>query len=112
MIARPRGLTRTDTLCPYTTLFRSNRAVALNPDTRDALRALDGRRIELALQSPPLALRLRVDGERLAVGPVEKENEPDLSVRSTLGALLCQLPALLGARGDEDRKSTRLNSSQ
>src|SRR3546814_3281826 len=71
-----------------------NRAVALDPDTRDALRALDGRRVELALQSPLLALQLRVDGERLAVGPVEKENEPDLSVRSTLGALLGQLPAL------------------
>src|SRR3546814_383244 len=78
-----------------------NRAVALDPDTRDALRALDGRRVELALKSPPLALRLRVDGERLVVGPVEKENEPDLSVRSTLGALLGQLPALLGARGDD-----------
>ena len=78
-----------------------NRAVALDPDTRDALRALDGRRVELALQSPPLALQLRVDGERLVVGPVEKENEPDLSVRSTLGALLGQLPALLGSRGDD-----------
>ena len=78
-----------------------NRAVALDPDTRDALRTLDGRRVELALQSPPLALQLRVDGERLVVGPVEKENEPDLSVRSTLGALLGQLPALLGSRGDD-----------
>lgn len=78
-----------------------NRAVALDPDTRDALRALDGRRVEMALQSPPLALQLRVDGERLVVGPVEKENEPDLSVRSTLGALLGQLPALLGARSED-----------
>lgn len=78
-----------------------NRAVALDPDTREALRALDGRRIELALQSPPLALQLRVDGERLVVGPVEKDNEPDLSVRSTLAALLGQLPALLGSRRDE-----------
>jgi ubiquinone biosynthesis protein UbiJ len=78
-----------------------NRAIALDPDTRDALRALDGRRIELALQSPPLALQLRVEGERLAVGPVETEGEPDLSVRSTLGALLGQLPALLGARRDD-----------
>ena len=78
-----------------------NRAVALDPDTREALRALDGRRIELALQSPPLALQLRVEGERLVVGPVAKEGEPDLSVRSTLGALLGQLPGLLGARRDE-----------
>jgi len=78
-----------------------NRAVALDPDTRDALRALDGRRVELALRSPPLALQLRVDGDRLVVGPVERGNEPDLSVRSTLGALLGQLPALLGAGGDD-----------
>jgi len=79
-----------------------NRAVALDPDTRDALRALDGRRIELALQSPPLALELRVDDGRLLVGPAGKqEDEPDLSVRSTLGALLGQLPSLLGPRGDE-----------
>jgi len=78
-----------------------NRAVALDPDTRDALRALDGRRVELALQSPPLALQLRVDGERLVVGPAGREGEPDLSVRSTLGALLGQLPALLGSRGDD-----------
>ncbi len=78
-----------------------NRAVALDPDTRDALRALDGRRIELALQSPPLALQLRVEGERLVVGPAGKDNEPDLSVRSTLGALLGQLPSFLGSRGDD-----------
>jgi ubiquinone biosynthesis protein UbiJ len=32
-----------------------------------------------------------VDGERLAVGPVAGD-EPDLSVRSTLGGLLAQLP--------------------
>src|SRR5690606_41093399 len=78
-----------------------NRAIALDPDTRDALRALDGRRVELALQSPPLALELRVDGERLVVGPAGKKGEPDLSVRSTLGALLGQLPALLGSGGDD-----------
>ena len=33
-----------------------NRAVALDPDTRDALAGLDGRRISLALDAPPLAL--------------------------------------------------------
>ena len=78
-----------------------NRALALDPETREALRALDGRRIELTLASPPLALQLRVDGDRLAVGPVDAGNEPDLAVRSTLGALLGQLPALLGSRRDE-----------
>ena len=73
-----------------------NRALALDPETRDGLRALDGQRVALALEplaagAQPLALQIRVDGERLAVGPVAGD-EPDLSVRSTLGGLLAQLP--------------------
>jgi ubiquinone biosynthesis protein UbiJ len=71
-----------------------NRAVALDPDTRDALQALDGRRIELTLASPPLALQLRVEEGRLVVGPVDATREPDLAVRGTLGALISQLPFL------------------
>jgi len=69
-----------------------NRALALDPDTRDGLRALDGQRIVLQVEQPPLALQVRVDGERLQVGPVDAAVEPDLSVRSTLGALVAQLP--------------------
>lgn len=69
-----------------------NRALALDPDTRDSLRALDGRRVAMRLASPPLVLQIRVGGDRLEVGPVE--DEPDLSVRSTLGGLLSQLPFL------------------
>jgi ubiquinone biosynthesis protein UbiJ len=73
-----------------------NRALALDPETRDGLRALDGQCVALALEplaagGPPLALQVRVEGERLAVGPVAGD-EPDLSVRSTLGGLLSQLP--------------------
>jgi len=74
-----------------------NRALALDPETRESLRALDDRRVELTLASPPLALQLRVEGDRLVVGPVDAAREPDLSVRSTLGALLAQLPALFGS---------------
>lgn len=69
-----------------------NRALALDPDTRDGLKLLDGRRITLALESPPLALQISVAGDRLRVGPVESAEEPDLAVRSTLGGLLSQLP--------------------
>lgn len=79
-----------------------NRALALDDETRQSLRTLDGRRIELALESPPLALQLQVDGERLVVGPVEVEHEADLSVRSTLGAVLSQLPGLLGSKRGDD----------
>lgn len=71
-----------------------NRAIALDDDTREALSRLDGRRIELTLESPPLALQLRVDGGRLAVGPAEAAGEPDLAVRTTLAGMLSQLPFL------------------
>lgn len=71
-----------------------NQAVALDDDTRDALVRLEGRRIELTLESPPLALQLRVEAGRLAVGPVDPAREPDLAVRSTLAGMLSQLPFL------------------
>ncbi|KAF1712181.1 SCP2 domain-containing protein [Pseudoxanthomonas kalamensis DSM 18571] len=71
-----------------------NRALALDPDTRDALRSLQERRIALALEAPPLALEIRVDGDALRVGPADAQVEPDLAVRGTLGGLLAQLPFL------------------
>ena len=90
-----------------------NRALALDPETRDSLRLLDGRRVALSLQpasnaGPPLALQVRVDGERLVVGPVASEGEPDLSVRSTLGGLLSQLPMF---RRDDAPPVGRINLS-
>ena len=69
-----------------------NRALALDTETRSGLRALDGQRIALAVESPPLALQVSVDGERLVVGPVDDAREPDLGVRATLGGLIAQLP--------------------
>jgi len=74
-----------------------NRALALDPETRDNLRALDGQRIALQIETPPLALQVRVEGERLLVGPVDADGEPNLSVRSTLGALIGQLPMPFGS---------------
>lgn len=73
-----------------------SRALALDPETRSALAPLNGQRLQLHLESPPLAMELRVDGEALRVGPAQGE-EPDLSVRAGLGALLGQLPFLKGA---------------
>jgi ubiquinone biosynthesis protein UbiJ len=70
-----------------------NRALALDPETRAALAPLDGQRLQLHLESPPLAMELRVDGEALRVGPAQSE-EPDLSVRAGIGALLGQPPFL------------------
>ena len=71
-----------------------NRALALDEDTRADLRALDGRSIALTLASPPLALRVSVEADALRVGPVGDADRADLSVRSTLGGLLRQLPML------------------
>ena len=86
-----------------------NRAVALDPDTRDALQPLDGRSVVLALDAAdaPLAMRLQVDGDRLRVGPVDAAQTPDLAVRSTLGGVLSfgmqtLLPKLLGKRDDDE----------
>ncbi|GAA5002745.1 SCP2 domain-containing protein [Pseudoluteimonas lycopersici] len=69
-----------------------NRVLALDPDAQSSLRALDGRRVALRIESPPLALEVRVDGDALRVGPVNGEREPDLGVRGTLAGLLGQLP--------------------
>lgn len=74
-----------------------NQALALDTDTRDGLRRLDGRRIVLTLASPPLSMQLQVEGDRLTVGPVAGEDEPDLEVRSTLAGVLSQLRAVVGS---------------
>lgn len=80
-----------------------NRALALDDATRTALSKLDGRSIALTLASPPLALQLRVEGDRLRVGPVEQDAQPDLAVRSTLGGLLSQLPNWIGGAQRSER---------
>ena len=67
------------------------RVVALDPATRDALAALEGRELALAVQAPPLAMRLKVQDGKLRVGPDRDAREADLSVKATLGALLGQL---------------------
>ena len=41
-----------------------NRALALDADTRAALRGLDGQRVALQLASPPLSLQVEVAGDR------------------------------------------------
>lgn len=75
------------------------RALELDPDTRAALGPLNGRRLVLRLESPPLALQLTVRDCQLKVGPVEDGGEPDLAVRTTLGGLLSQLPGLRAGEG-------------
>lgn len=65
-----------------------DRIVALDEATREALATLEGRELSLRLQAPPLAMRLKVRDGRLEVGPDRDAREADLSVETTLGALL------------------------
>jgi len=69
-----------------------NRLVALDPDTAAALLRLEGRRIGLALEAPPVALDVTVANGRLEVGP--PTDEPDLGILATLSGALSQLPFL------------------
>lgn len=88
-----------------------NRALALDPDTQQALAPLDGRSVSLRLDSPSLGLRIGVAGGQLSVGPIDAEQAADLAVHgSRLGALLGQLP-MLSARRRQDADGGRLNVS-
>ena len=70
-----------------------NRLLALDPEARAELQSLHGRRIALALEAPPVALEIRVEGDQLRVGPA-REAEADLGIRASLAGALSQLPFL------------------
>lgn len=74
-----------------------NRVVDLDPDTRTALRALDGRAITLDFRSTPLAMRIAVHGDRLAIGPAFGADSA-LRVTAAPSALL----AMALSRGREE----------
>src|SRR3546814_12835344 len=82
MIRRPPRSTRTDTLFPYTTLFRSN-----------AIRAM---------RDADFRIRTDLSCTLFLAGPDEYDGG-ELVVEDTYGEHSAKLPA--------DRKSTRLNSS-
>jgi len=84
-----------------------NRALALDPDTGQALSRLHGRHIDLTLEAPALAMRIGVDGTQLRVGPVDGR-EADLAVRSSLAGVLAQLPLLAQARGAAGAQAGRV----
>jgi ubiquinone biosynthesis accessory factor UbiJ len=68
------------------------RLLALDPDTAAQLGALEGKRIELALESPPVALSITVRDGKPQVGPPERELEADLGLRANLAGMFAQLP--------------------
>ena len=69
-----------------------NRIVALDQASVEKLQALEGRRIELHLQSPDIALAIEVHHQVLVVGPADSTQEPDISFKSKLSGLLNSLP--------------------
>src|SRR3546814_19499189 len=101
MIRRPPRSTRTDTLFPYTTLFRS--AVARQGPLV----------VGTALQIVTDRQRQGAPGERRHIGNVERFGERDHSITSSRirGGYAPHAIFSLSSARDRDRKSTRLNSS-
>src|SRR3546814_2654376 len=100
MIRRPPRSTRTDTLFPYTTLFRSQAAQDRTGDLLRAIATLIG--VALELLDP-----FQVDDRRDADQQIRVRGNIDLITdERTMQAFIKQQ-----IRIRRDRKSTRLNSS-
>jgi len=68
------------------------RLLALDPETGAKLAALEGKRIELALDAPPIAMAVTVREGKPRIGPPEQQVEADLGLRANLAGLFAQLP--------------------
>src|SRR3546814_15374273 len=98
MIRRPPGSTRTDTLCPYTTLFRSAVSRGRRPEGHHDAEAGD------------LVLEPVDEG---TVGGGGELREPSRAAQPGTGLDQADAMSALGRDAGrlQDRKSTRLNSS-
>src|SRR3546814_2745688 len=98
MLRRPPRSTRTDTLFPYTTLFRSHQALFRNIATRGAGTLAAG--------------ALEADVDLLHRGDAGGERRLDRPGQVPVETRLCGLDPFAEAQHDAlDRKSTRLNPS-
>src|SRR3546814_16777353 len=106
MIRRPPRSTRTDTLFPYTTLFRSVHAAAWYDPTGAILAVFEdvGRHNALDKLIGHIARSGTTLGGFLLV-------TSRISFEMADKALVAQAPLLVGISAPTDRKSTRLNSS-
>src|SRR3546814_19033572 len=104
MIRRPPRSTRTDTLFPYTTLFRSRRLGAQQPFLPGQSLLHDPERI-VATLFPVAPLRLGLGRLVGVAGPEPQHRDVGLV------AVLLEEHPLQRPRAAQDRKSTRLNSS-
>jgi ubiquinone biosynthesis accessory factor UbiJ len=66
-----------------------NHTLSLDPDTQQKLAALNGRRVQLHLRGPEIALAVTVEDARLKVGPPQDDSQ--LKVAATPGSLLAMM---------------------
>src|SRR3546814_19767012 len=112
MRRRPPVSTRTDTLFPYTTRFRSGRSAANNQGIAATTAPF------VCISNPDVvyrpgtipARRQAMDDHPRAAFTFARLRHPDGTLQTTVGDLPRLRDALLG-RQATDRKSTRLNSS-
>src|SRR3546814_10356580 len=112
MIRRPPRSTRTDTLFPYTTLFRSFAFLRYFP--RFWQLALFGFAYNLTIWCDKLVLWLAPDAERTAVGLISNpayDSAMFLANMTTVPVLAIFIIAIETEFFERDRKSKRLNSS-
>src|SRR3546814_19884473 len=113
MIRRPPRATRTDTLLPYTTLFRSGKEITvcvLEKGSEVGAHLLSG-----AVLEPRALNELIPDWQEKGAplnAPVSEEKFLLLSEKGSISMPVWMLPAQMHNHGNYvDRKSTRLNSS-
>src|SRR3546814_7578321 len=120
MIRRPPTSTRTATLSPYTTLFRSTVIVAdVYAAGEQPIEGVDRDHLVEALRPRGHRHVLALPGPEQLPGMVMELAQPgDLvvclgagNITAWANALPGELQALLAAGGGQDRKRTRLNSS-
>src|SRR3546814_8098468 len=107
MIRRPPRSTRTDTLFPYTTLFRSGQYAYRDRKVKKrSFRALWIQRINAAVRMEGLTYGQFMHGLKLAGVELDRKVLADIAMHEgdAFKAIVAQAQAA-------DRKSTRLNSS-
>src|SRR3546814_4146776 len=110
MIRRPPRSTRTDTLFPYTTLFRSGRLYLIYPFSGNGMPCYQQNFVEPTL--PQKVLCRRIDPEH----EIGRMRSPRLTVSDLCSVhvsqqIFGQMRAGIPTQLKVDRKSTRLNSS-
>src|SRR3546814_2985512 len=115
MIRRPPRSTRTDTLFPYTTLFRSLQREATALDRDDLHASLDLQQRRKQHNDEALAFNAEIARHKQAieaVNVVKQQYAANCADRAYRRADFTQLaPDAQAAMHAGDRKSTRLNSS-